>query len=204
VGAALIPFAEGSRPAQGQVHPDSRNPVIVAARDAASRAGHPLSGTAQQDAVYGRLGWFGAKDIRFEDAVEFSETAVDHYGMPAMSIRYELTAGDLRTVELMKTDASRAAHALGTLADDPVLMPGGSSMHYQGATRMGIADDGESVCDSHGRVWAVSGLYVAGNNVIPTATACNPTLTSVALAVRAARQLVAELQERRVRPEQQK
>lgn len=79
------------------------------------------------------------------------------------------------------------------LGDDPVLLPAGSSLHYQGSTRMGPADDGTSVCDSHSRVWNVQGLWVAGNNVIPTPTACNPTLTSVALAVRGAGPLVDHL-----------
>jgi choline dehydrogenase-like flavoprotein len=75
----------------------------------------------------------------------------------------------------------------------PFTMPLGASLHYQGTTRMGETDDGESVCGLDSQVWAVPGLFVAGNGVIPTATACNPTLTSVALAVRGARRIATEL-----------
>ena len=57
-------------------------------------------------------------------------------------------------------------------------MPLGASLHYQGTTRMGEADDGTSVCGPDSEVWGVPGLFVAGNGVIPTSTACNPTLTS--------------------------
>jgi choline dehydrogenase-like flavoprotein len=68
----------------------------------------------------------------------------------------------------------------------PVVMPPGSSLHYMGTVRMGPADDGTSVCDTYSNVWGVPGLLVAGNGLIPTANSCNPTLTSVALAVRGA------------------
>ena len=71
--------------------------------------------------------------------------------------------------------------------------PGGSSLHYQGTVRMGLADDGESVCDPYARVWGVEHLYVGGNGLIPTSTAANPTLTNVALALRAGTQLASEL-----------
>jgi len=58
---------------------------------------------------------------------------------------------------------------------------------------MGPADDGTSVCDPHSRVWGVPGLFLAGNGLIPTANSCNPTLTSVAIAVRGAGALARDL-----------
>jgi choline dehydrogenase-like flavoprotein len=58
---------------------------------------------------------------------------------------------------------------------------------------MGPTDDATSVCDTASRVWGIDGLRVAGNGVIPTSTACNPTLTSVALAVAGARNIAQSL-----------
>jgi choline dehydrogenase-like flavoprotein len=78
----------------------------------------------------------------------------------------------------------------------PKVMPAGSSIHYMGTVRMGPADDGTSVCDSYSRVWGVPGLVLAGNGLIPTANSMNPTLTSVALAVRGAAALAADLQQK--------
>jgi choline dehydrogenase-like flavoprotein len=65
---------------------------------------------------------------------------------------------------------------------------------------MGPADDGASVCGPTGEVWQTAGLYVAGNNVIPTPIACNPTLTSVALAVAGARDIASRLAQSVGRP----
>jgi choline dehydrogenase-like flavoprotein len=52
---------------------------------------------------------------------------------------------------------------------------------------MGPAGDDTSVCDPDGRVQGIRNLFVAGNGVIPTPMAANPTLTGMITAVRAAR-----------------
>jgi choline dehydrogenase-like flavoprotein len=87
------------------------------------------------------------------------------------------------------------AAALGRALKDepPRLLPPGSSLHYQGTIRMGNVDDGTSVCGPSGLVWGTENLRVAGNGIIPTSTACNPTLTSVALSLIGARAIVRDL-----------
>ncbi len=112
-----------------------------------------------------------------------------------MRIHYSLSDLDRAVVDQameVAADIGRACTAT-PLDGWPQLMPGGSSLHYQGTVRMGVEDDGDSVCDRHGRVWNTENLYVAGNGLIPTSTACNPTLTGVALATIGARRVSAEL-----------
>jgi choline dehydrogenase-like flavoprotein len=180
-GVSWVPFTD-AEPFHGQVMQLDASPVPLAPGD-----------VPEPGSIVG-LGWFCAKDLSPEDRVTFDKHEVDGYGMPAMTIHYLLTDEDHATFEAAKVAIKRAASALGDPLDaEPIALPLGASLHYQGTVRMGIEDDGSSVCDPMSRVWGVRGLRVAGNGVIPTSTACNPTLTSVALAVAGARDIAQTL-----------
>lgn len=182
VGVFQVPFHAPNHPFHGQVMHMDVSPVQMD------------DGSAPDAKHVVGMGWSGTKQLRFEDCVTFSEKEKDFFGMPRMQIKYELTATDRVTIEAAAKEQAAAAAALGMplFSDRPLLVPCGTSLHYQGSIRMGNEEDGTSVCDSTSRVWGFSNLFVGGNGVIPTATACNPTLTSVALAVRASR-IVREL-----------
>jgi choline dehydrogenase-like flavoprotein len=180
VGVFQVPFHAPDHPFHGQVMHMDVSPVQMD------------DGSAPEARHVVGMGWSGTKEIRYQDCVSFSEDKTDFLGMPAMQVHYELTATDRATIEAASHEQSEAAEVLGTpvFSDRPLLVPCGTSLHYQGSIRMGAIDDGESVCDSRSRVWGFSNLFVGGNGVIPAATACNPTLTSVALAVRSARHIL--------------
>ncbi|MGK5683871.1 GMC oxidoreductase [Actinoplanes sp. URMC 104] len=145
-------------------------------------------------AGYAGMGWGVRKWPRPEDRLTFADDEPDENGLPGIRIAYELTDRERAELERARAHQARAAAALGSFVDGmPKVMPAGSSLHYMGTVRMGPADDGTSVCDPESRVWGVPGLVLAGNGLIPTANSCNPTLTSVALAVRGAAALAAEL-----------
>lgn len=174
-GVTWVPFTDEA-PFHGQIMQLDASPVKLADDDPAAPG-----------SIVG-LGLFCAKDLQASDRVEFADDAVDGYGMPAMTLRYTLSERDHEVIDRAKDEIVRLGSAIGEPLDDrPFLMPLGASLHYQGTTRMGPTDDGTSVCSPDSEVWGVPGLFVAGNGVIPTPTACNPTLTSVALAVAGAR-----------------
>lgn len=180
-GVTWVPFTD-EMPFHGQIMQLDASPVPLAEDD-------PVA----PGSIVG-LGFFCAKDLQPGDRVEFSETKTDGYGMPAPRIHYRLTDTDRAVFDRAEREIVALGKAVGEPLDDrPFRMPIGSSLHYQGTTRMGQVDDGTSVCGPDSEVWGVPGLHVAGNGVIPTATACNPTLTSVALAVRGARAIAAEI-----------
>jgi choline dehydrogenase-like flavoprotein len=148
------------------------------------------AGIAERNRILA-ISLFLPQDVRWDNRVEFSESAVDWRGMPEMHVRYSLSDRDRERVARAREVMSEIAEAFGTpLVAPPELMPGGTSLHYQGTVRMGPEDDGCSACDRDSRVWGTENLFVGGNGVIANSTACNPTLTSVALAVLGARAAV--------------
>lgn len=142
---------------------------------------------------YVNMGYGLRKYPRFEDGVTFDDQELDYRGFPNMTIKYALTEREEADIADATERLKRAGQALGVFVAEPRLMPNGSSLHYQGTMRMGETDDGTSVADPYSRVWGYSNLVVGGNALIPTATAMNPTLMSVAIAVRGALKAAEEL-----------
>lgn len=137
---------------------------------------------------------FCASELRYESRITFDESQKDWLGLPAISIDAPPTHADRLRMDSAKSLAHRIAGMAGrpTPGCAPAVLPVGSSLHYQGTMRMGLENDGNSVCDPQSRVFGFENLYVAGNGVIPTMTATNPTLFSVALATIGAQRIASE------------
>jgi choline dehydrogenase-like flavoprotein len=180
LSASVVPFSDPQHPYQGGV----------------THAARTLSGErAPSPAGSAVLVWWGRTQPQPENRVVFSDVQPDWCGMPGISIEFELARQDTDELERGRAFLDTAAGALGQYLPGrlPQMSPLGSSRHYEGTVRMGERDDGYSVCDPWSRVWGLRNLFVGGNGVIPTATTCNPTLMSVALAARSVEEVLRTL-----------
>jgi choline dehydrogenase-like flavoprotein len=182
-GVNWVPYHEPEFPFHGQITQWDASPTPV---DASFEV---WPGSVVECSVF-----MGKADVRFEDYLEFDETKPDFFGLPSIKIHYSFTANDHDRLAKAVAEAGRMGSLLGQPIKglEPVVLPHGASLHYQGTTRVGT-DDTTSVVNTSMRVWGYDTVYVGGNGVIPTPAVCNPTLTNVALAVLGARDLVARL-----------
>lgn len=113
----------------------------------------------------------------------------DVFGLPRLSARCVVDAGDFRNAEetlralgetLMRLDRGRVR-----LNNDRIYMQVDGQGHTLGTTRMGD-DPSTSVVDGDCRVHGYANLFVAGSSVYPSGGYANPTITIVALALRLA------------------
>jgi gluconate 2-dehydrogenase alpha chain len=110
----------------------------------------------------------------------------DRLGRPVIRITFDIGDNERRLIAFLQEAATRIATAMGAtrLWRRPPLT-GPISTHDVGGTRMG--DDAErAVVDSLGGVHDTPGLFVLGGSTFVSLPAVNPTLTILALALRAA------------------
>jgi GMC oxidoreductase len=123
-----------------------------------------------------------------ENHLRFDPDHPDAFGLPRVRGRLELSAEDDRVISQAVSEQLWLSARLGDIRAgwSTVLLPRGSSTHVMGSCRMGPSDDGTSVVSPEGRMWGYENCFVAGNAVFASANATNPTLTTVAFALRCA------------------
>jgi choline dehydrogenase-like flavoprotein len=121
------------------------------------------------------------------------DSETDALGMPRARVRWRISELERRSIELFsRTLADEfSAHGVGEI-DLSSVSDYAAGFHHLGTTRM-HDDRGLGVVDADCRLHDVQNLYVGSGSVFPAGGYSNPTLTIMALCVRLADHLKAEL-----------
>ncbi len=173
-----IPVSEG-RPWHCQIHEDPINFTTP-------------GGEFVDERLLVFMQWFGMVEAEAHNRVYFLDHVPDLMGMPQPTFEYVPSEAAGKRAHEMIADMAAATLSVGGWLPGqlPEFEPPGASLHFMSTTRMGEADDGKSVVDPYSRHWGFDNLYVGGCGVIPEKSACNPTLTAAAIAVRSVRSIV--------------
>lgn len=129
--------------------------------------------------------------------VQLSSTKVDFLGQPRARVAMTFDFAAQNAVELLNAELVRAGIGRfqfpATNPARPYTRNATGGGHLMGTTRMG-KDPSRSVTDEAGKVHGFLNLYVAGASLFPAASAANPTLTVVALALRLGEHLAVRTQ----------
>jgi choline dehydrogenase-like flavoprotein len=133
----------------------------------------------------------------------------DAIGMPRVALDWRLSPLDVDSVSGLVAAVGRESKRLGLgtvepaawladpdrgwVSDELVSAHPIGGFHHMGTTRM-ANDPRRGVTDGSGRVHGLANLHIAGSSLFPTAGWANPTLTILALALRTADRIAAELQ----------
>lgn len=167
--------------------------------------GFGVQGTISANTGMVYVGAFGEIRASDRNRLRVDPAKTDANGIPVAAIDFEWSDGDLALYRRAHTDlgemvdefergsgiklrnplSARIYHKLVT--DRPV--PG--SNHESGGARMGT-EASTSVTDPYGRVWSAPNVFVCDAALFPSLPPQNPTLTSMALTLRAMREAAGE------------
>ncbi|WP_082614678.1 GMC oxidoreductase [Paenibacillus sp. Soil787] len=132
----------------------------------------------------------GKVESRYENYVSLDPQKRDEYGMQELQVCFSYNDRDLEVIRQMAEGVKQASYVMNATlltngGSEVCLRLPGEEIHEMGTCRMGN-DSRNAAVNRYGEVFGISGLFVADNSVIPASGASNPTLTTVALAIRTA------------------
>ncbi|MBD2870274.1 GMC oxidoreductase [Paenibacillus arenilitoris] len=156
---------------------------------------HDTDKMIQEEWGFNFFGGFGMVEPRFENRVYLEPGRPDENGMPNIGVSFSYGPRDYAVIEQLQAAIPRIASAAGIQLTGPegrpdlCLLPPGADFHEHGTCRMGD-NPATSATDRYGQIHGVAGLYAAGNCVLPSIGAANPSLTAAAAAIRTADHIV--------------
>jgi choline dehydrogenase-like flavoprotein len=135
--------------------------------------------------------WLVGEDMPQEsNRVSLHATEKDQYGMPVPNVHFDDHPNDVAMRDHAFKQGSAIYDAVGALRT--IHTPPYPSTHNLGTNRMSeLAKDG--VVNSHGQTHDIANLFISDGSQFTTGAAENPTLTIVALAIRQADFIAAEM-----------
>lgn len=124
-------------------------------------------------------------EAQFDSNVSLSDVKDPQTGVPLPKVSFVIDDYTKRGAAAFEVFARQALKALGSSDEDVKFADGFfPAGHVMGTCRMGD-DPLTSVADSYGRTHDHPNLHITGSALFPTVDAANPTLTIVALTLRA-------------------
>jgi choline dehydrogenase-like flavoprotein len=179
-------------------------PAFASADEPEHLFGYGVQGTISTDVGIFYLAAFGETVPSDTNRLRLDTSRKDRFGMPVASIDFSWAPEDIRMWKEMNRVLTEMTEAFcsdsGIKLENPLTnrvynmlaankLPTAGSNHECGGARMG-ADPSTSVLDQYNRLWDAPNVLVCDTACFPSIPHQNPTLTSMALAVRASRQLV--------------
>ena len=136
---------------------------------------------------------------RREHFVRINKNVRDAWGIPALHITQKYTDNEFHMAkDAMETMAACCKDAgFEILTQHDKMVPPGESIHELGTCRMG-ADAKTSVLNQYNQTWDVKNLFVIDGSSFVSGGAQNPTLTILALAMRASEYLAEQMRTKEI------
>jgi len=128
------------------------------------------------------------------------DQGLDRFGLPRLNLQWKTGQAEVDTVEttldIFRAALGQSGAASLSLtpdqANDPLAQSAPQGGHHIGTARMAATATG-GVVDGWGAMFEARNVFIVGSAVFPRSGAANPTLTLVALAMRTADRIAAEL-----------